>query len=250
MDIYTNISYLKGLCVFFPANLSTNSVDNVNFAQLLNNMEDSYRHKGLRKKLVDEIRLKGISDENILNAIGKVPRHVFMDSSFINFSYKDKAFPIGAGQTISQPYTVAFQNLLLQIKPGEKVLEIGTGSGYQTAILLEMGARVYTIERQRELFLKSQSLLQKLGYNPNFFFGDGTLGLPTYSPFDKILITAGAIDIPDKLLKQLKIGGRMVLPVGSRSSQAMTVIERTHEETFTKTEHGSFIFVPLLNGTE
>lgn len=213
-------------------------------------MEDSYRHKGLRKKLVDELRLKGIKNEAVLAAIGKVPRHVFMDSSFINFSYKDKAFPIGAGQTISQPYTVAFQTSLLELKPNDKVLEIGTGSGYQTAILIEMGVRVFTIERQRELYLKAISMLPKMGYQPNFFYGDGTLGLPTYAPFDKILVTAGAIDIPDNLLKQLKVGGRMVVPVGSRDQQAMTLIERTDEETFVKTQHGSFIFVPLLKGTE
>ncbi len=167
-------------------------------------MEDSYRHKGLRRKLVEEIRNKGVNDEKVLAAIGKVPRHIFMDSGFINFSYKDQAFPIAAGQTISQPYTVAIQTFLLQINPNEKVLEIGTGSGYQTAILIELGARVYTIERQRELFLKAQDTLPKIGYNANFFFGDGILGLPTYSPFDKILITAAAPEIPDKLLKQLK----------------------------------------------
>jgi protein-L-isoaspartate(D-aspartate) O-methyltransferase len=213
-------------------------------------IEDSYRHKGLRKKLVDELKVKGIQDENVLEAIGKVPRHVFMDSSFINFSYKDKAFPIGAGQTISQPYTVAFQTSLLQVKPNDKILEIGTGSGYQTAVLLELGARVFTIERQRELYVKAMTILPQMGYRTNFFYGDGTLGLPTYAPFDKILVTAGAIDIPDNLLKQLKIGGRMVVPVGSRDLQAMTLIERTDDETFVKTQHGSFIFVPLLKGTE
>jgi protein-L-isoaspartate(D-aspartate) O-methyltransferase len=213
-------------------------------------MEDSYRHKGLRKKLVDEIRNKGINDENVLSAIGKVPRHIFMDSSFINFSYRDQAFPISGGQTISQPYTVAIQTTLLNIRSNEKVLEIGTGSGYQTAILLELGARVYTIERQRELFLKAQDVLPKLGYNANFFFGDGNLGLPTYCPFDKILITAAAKDIPENLLKQLKIGGRMVLPLGSMDTQEMTVIERADEEKYNQTGHGSFIFVPLLKGTE
>jgi protein-L-isoaspartate(D-aspartate) O-methyltransferase len=215
-----------------------------------NNIEDSYRHKGLRQKLVEELRGKGITDEYVLKAIGNVPRHVFMDSSFIGYSYRDKAFPIGSGQTISQPYTVAFQSSLLQLKPAEKVLEVGTGSGYQAAILIEIGVRVFTIERQRDLFLKAQNLLPKLGYNPNFFFGDGTLGLPTYAPFDKILITAGALDIPDSLLKQLKIGGRMVIPVGERTSQTMTVIERTDEDSFVKTQHGNFIFVPLLKGTE
>lgn len=213
-------------------------------------MEDTFRHKGLRKKLVDELRTKGISDERVLEAIGKVPRHVFMDSGFINFSYKDKAFPIGAGQTISQPYTVAFQTSLLQVKAGEKILEIGTGSGYQTAVLLELGARVFTIERQRELYMKAMSVLPKLGYNPNFFFGDGTLGLPTYSPFDKILVTAGALDIPESLMQQLKVGGRLVVPVGSRDLQAMMLIERPDSETFIKTQHGNFIFVPLLTGTQ
>jgi protein-L-isoaspartate(D-aspartate) O-methyltransferase len=213
-------------------------------------MEDSYRHKGLRKRLIEDIRNKGIKDMKVLEAIGKVPRHVFMDSSFINFSYKDQAFPIAAGQTISQPYTVAIQTMLLNVQPNEKVLEIGTGSGYQTAILLELGARVYTIERQRELFLKAQDKLPKLGYNANFFYGDGNLGLPTYSPFDKIIITAAASDIPEKLVKQLKIGGLIVIPMGNRSSQIMTVIERTDEDTYHKTGHGNFIFVPLLNGTE
>jgi protein-L-isoaspartate(D-aspartate) O-methyltransferase len=213
-------------------------------------MEDSYRHKGLRKKLVEEIKEKGIKDERVLAAIGNVPRHVFMDSSFINFSYKDKAFPIGAGQTISQPYTVAFQTELLEIRPNDKVLEIGTGSGYQAAVLLEMGARVFTVERQRELYLKTLNLLPKLGYNPNFFFGDGALGLPTYSPFDKIIITAGAMEIPDALLKQLKIGGRLVVPVGNKDTQVMMLVERKAEETFVKTQHGNFIFVPLLKGTE
>jgi protein-L-isoaspartate(D-aspartate) O-methyltransferase len=213
-------------------------------------MEDSYRHKGLRRKLVEEIKSKGIKDKHVLQAIDKVPRHCFMDSSFINFSYKDKAFPIAAGQTISQPYTVAFQTQLLQIKPNDKVLEIGTGSGYQTAILLELGARVYTIERQRELFNKVQEFLPRIGYNPIFFFADGTLGLPTYAPFDKILITAAADEIPEKLLKQLKIGGLMVLPFGNSGVQTMTVVERTGEDSYKKSHHGSFIFVPLLKGTE
>jgi len=213
-------------------------------------MEDTYRHKGLRNKLVEEIRNKGVKDERVLTAIGKVPRHVFMDSGFINYSYKDQAFPISAGQTISQPFTVAIQTTLLEICMNEKVLEIGTGSGYQTAILLELGARVYTIERHRELFLKAQDTLPKLGYNANFFFGDGALGLPTYSPFDKILITAAATEIPEKLMKQLKVGGRMVIPLGQRSTQVMTVVIRTAEDTYDKTEHGKFIFVPLLNGTE
>jgi protein-L-isoaspartate(D-aspartate) O-methyltransferase len=213
-------------------------------------MEDTYLHKGLRKKLLEELRQKGIDNPAVIEAIGKVPRHVFMDSSFIKFSYKDSAFPIGSGQTISQPYTVAVQTTLLQVKSNEKILEVGTGSGYQTAILLELGAVVYTIERQRELYLKAQSILPKLGYKPKFFFGDGTLGLPTYGPFDKILVTAAAEQVPDNLFKQLKIGGRMVLPLGNRKFQLMTAIEKINEEEYKKTEYGSFIFVPLLKGIE
>jgi protein-L-isoaspartate(D-aspartate) O-methyltransferase len=246
-----NLMELKVVRYFFYRHLLTNSVDKVTFAQISTLlMEDSYRHKGLRRKLVEEIKNKGIKDQEVLQAIGKVPRHLFMDSSFINFSYKDKAFPIAAGQTISQPYTVAFQTQLLQVKANEKVLEIGTGSGYQTAVLLELGARVYTIERQRELFIKAQEMLPRMGYNPYFFFADGTLGLPTYAPFDKIIITAAADDIPEKLLKQLKLGGLMVLPYGNSSNQSMTVVERQGIDSFKKSSYGSFIFVPLLKGTE
>jgi protein-L-isoaspartate(D-aspartate) O-methyltransferase len=213
-------------------------------------MEDTFRHKGLRRKLVETVRSKGITDENVLNALNTVPRHLFMDSSFINFSYQDQAFPIGAGQTISQPYTVAFQTQLLEIKPNDKILEIGTGSGYQTAILLELGARVYTIERQKELYLKSQELLGKLGYKPHFFFGDGMEGKPAYGPYDKILITAAADEVPEKLLQQLKIGGIIVVPVGERFSQSMMKIIRISEKDYNKTSHGAFVFVPLLRGTE
>jgi len=213
-------------------------------------MEDSFRHKGLRQKLVDSVRLKGISDENVLNALNVVPRHLFMDSGFIKFSYQDNAFPIGAGQTISQPYTVAFQTQLLDIKPMDKVLEIGTGSGYQTAILLEMGAKVYTIERQRELYLKAQELLIKLGYKPQFFFGDGMEGKPTYGPYDKILVTAAAKTIPESLKEQLKIGGILVIPVGDRFSQSMLKVVKKSDSDFEESRHGSFVFVPLLKGTE
>lgn len=213
-------------------------------------MEDTFRHKGLRNKLVETVRNKGITDEKILHALSTVPRHIFMDSSFIKFSYQDQAFPIGAGQTISQPYTVAFQTQLLEVKPNDKILEIGTGSGYQTAILLELGARVYTIERQRELFIKAQELLGKLGYKPHFFFGDGFEGKPTYGPFDKILITAAAENVPEKLLQQLKIGGIMVIPVGERYSQSMVKIVKESETEYKKTSHGAFVFVPLLRGTE
>jgi len=213
-------------------------------------MKDTYRHKGLRRQLVDTVRKKGISDENVLFALNTVPRHLFMDSGFIRFSYKDQAFPIGSEQTISQPYTVAFQTQLLGVTKGEKVLEIGTGSGYQTAILLEMGARVYTIERQKDLYLKAQALLSELGYKPQFFFGDGMEGKPTYGPFDKILITAAAEEVPVKLLEQLVVGGLMVLPLGNKFSQTMTCIEKTGPDEYQEKNHGSFVFVPLLKGTQ
>ena len=211
-------------------------------------MEDTYRHKGLRRLLVEEIRRKGVSDEAVLEAIGRVPRHAFMDSGFINFSYKDSAFPIGAGQTISQPYTVAFQTQLLEVKPHEKLLEIGTGSGYQAAVLFEMGANVYTIERQRELYIKSQQLLQQLGYKIQFFYGDGYAGLPAYAPFDKILVTAGATEIPETLVQQLKIGGRMVIPVGDSDGQEMILAVKKSETETEISRHGAFIFVPFLKG--
>ncbi|HDR88976.1 MAG TPA: protein-L-isoaspartate(D-aspartate) O-methyltransferase [Bacteroidetes bacterium] len=211
-------------------------------------MHDTYRHKGLRKKLVDEVRSKGIRDESVLEAMNRVPRHLFMDSGFVHFAYRDQAFPIGAGQTISQPYTVAFQTELLQVRKHDKVLEIGTGSGYQAAILVEMGAKVYTIERQKELFLKTQSLLPAMGYKPRFFYGDGYEGLPAFAPFDRILITAASREIPPKLLEQLKTGGRMVLPLGGEGSQVMTVVVKTGEEEYEKEEHGYFVFVPLLKG--
>lgn len=214
------------------------------------NTLDTLRHQGLRKRLVEGLRIKGIKDEPVLQAISKVPRHLFMDSSFIQFAYKDQAFPIGAGQTISQPYTVAVQTCLLQLKPKDKVLEVGTGSGYQAAVLLEMGVTVYTIERQRELFLSVQKLLPSLGYYPKFFYGDGYKGLPTYGPFDKIIVTAGAPVIPEDLLQQLTIGGRMVIPLGPTDRQTMTVIIREGENDFKKETHGTFVFVPMLKGTE
>ncbi|HZL12299.1 MAG TPA: protein-L-isoaspartate(D-aspartate) O-methyltransferase [Prolixibacteraceae bacterium] len=212
--------------------------------------QDTLRHQGLRKRLVDGIRIKGIKDEKVLAAIGKVPRHLFMDSSFIQFAYKDQAFPIGAGQTISQPFTVAMQTRLLQIEQRDKILEVGTGSGYQAAVLLEMGATVYTIERQRELYLKTQSILPQIGYNPKFFYGDGYKGLPTYGPFDKIIITAGAPVIPEELLNQLKVGGRMVIPMGPREKQTMYVLVKTSETEYYKESYGTFVFVPMLKGTD
>ncbi|OFY49402.1 MAG: protein-L-isoaspartate O-methyltransferase [Bacteroidetes bacterium RBG_13_46_8] len=213
-------------------------------------MEDSFLHKGLREKLVEEIRRKGIRNERVLEAIRKVPRHLFMDSSFIKFAYKDQAFPIGSGQTISQPYTVAFQTELLDIQPLDKVLEIGTGSGYQAAVLIEMGARVYTIERQKELYLKVQMQLPQMGYKPSFFYGDGYQGLPTYGPFDKILITAAAPEIPAVLMEQLKVGGLLVVPVGGSGSQVMMRVEKTGTGEYSTQEHGLFVFVPMLKGKE
>ena len=211
---------------------------------------DSTRHQGLRKRLADGLKIKGIHDQNVLNAIAKVPRHLFIDSSFIMFAYKDQAFPIGAGQTISQPYTVAFQSTLLQVRPNDKILEVGTGSGYQAVVLLEMGAKVYTIERQQELYLKAQQLLPQLGYYPKFFYGDGYKGLPTYGPFDKIIVTAGAPVIPEELKTQLKIGGRMVIPLGQTDKQVMTVLIRANENEYKKESHGDFVFVPMLKGIE
>ncbi len=210
---------------------------------------DSLRHQGMRKRLVEGIRIKGVRDQRVLDAIAKVPRHLFMDSSFIQFAYKDQAFPIGSGQTISQPFTVAFQTQLLDIQPNDKVLEVGTGSGYQAAVLLEMGATVFTIERQRELFLKVQQLLPELGYHPKFFYGDGYKGLPTYGPFDKIIITAGAPALPEDLLQQLRVGGVLVAPIGPSEKQIMCKVTRKAEDEFAKEKHGTFMFVPMLKGT-
>jgi protein-L-isoaspartate(D-aspartate) O-methyltransferase len=211
-------------------------------------MEDSFRDQGLRSKLVDEIISKGIKDERVLNAMLKVPRHLFMDSGFIQHAYKDKAFPIAAGQTISQPYTVAFQTELLDITNGEKVLEIGTGSGYQTAILLELGAKVFSIERQKELYFNASATLNRIGYKPQLFWGDGYTGKPGYGPFNKILITAGAPIIPEALKIQLKVNGVLVAPIGPGNNQIMTRMIKTSETTFISEEFGYFSFVPFLKG--
>ncbi len=210
--------------------------------------EDAH-HVGMRKRLVDALKIKGIRDERVLAAFGKVPRHAFMESTFLNFAYRDQAFPIGAGQTISQPYTVAFQTLLLDVGPMMKVLEIGTGSGYQAAILCELGAQVYTIERQKELYVKARALLPELGYHPSFHYGDGSRGLPTYGPFDRILVTAAATQVPEALKVQLAPGGKLVIPVGGEGHQEMMLITRTGEEQFTSEKQGAFVFVPLLRGT-
>ena len=212
-------------------------------------LNDTLRHQGMRKRLVEGLKIKGIKNPQVLEALGKIPRHLFMESTFINFAYKDQAFPIGAGQTISQPYTVAFQTQLLQIEKNEKVLEVGTGSGYQAAVLLELGAKVFTIERQKELYTKVQFFLPEIGYHPAFFFGDGYRGLPNFAPFDKILVTAGAEQIPEDLKQQLKIGGRLVIPVGTTKRQEMIEIKRISTTEFESVKHGGFNFVPLLKGT-
>lgn len=208
---------------------------------------DTYRHQGLRKQLVQQIRLKGITSQQVLTAIEKLPRHYFFDSSFLEFAYEDKPFPIGAGQTISQPYTVAFQSQLLNIQKNEKVLEIGTGSGYQACVLAEMGAKVFTIERQKTLFDKTSKFLPLIGYPTiKTFFGDGYKGLPAFSPFDKIIVTAAAPYIPDALLEQLKTGGILVIPVGPDDVQIMTTLTKMPDGTFEKRDHGAFRFVPML----
>ena len=210
-------------------------------------MKDTFRHKGLRKILVESLKEKGIKSSRVLDMINEIPRHQFMDNAFIQFAYQDKAFPIGNGQTISQPYTVAFQTELLELKPYEKVLEVGTGSGYQAAVLVGLEANVYTIERQRELFQKTKDFLPKIGYNCNFFYGDGYKGLEKFAPFDKIIITCGAPKIPKDLIEQLKIGGRMVAPIGSGDVQVMYLIKKISESEITTTTHGEFSFVPMLN---
>ena len=209
-------------------------------------MKDTGKHQGLRNQLVTGLQQKGITDNNVLEAIRKIPRHLFLNSSFEDYAYQDKAFPIGAGQTISQPYTVAFQSQLLEVQKDHKVLEIGTGSGYQTAILWAMGAKVYSVERQNELFKTTSLLLPKLGIRPKHLsFGDGYKGLPNYGPFDSIIVTAGAPVIPNPLMAQLKVGGRLVIPLGDKH-QIMTLLIRKNETQFEKHEFGEFRFVPLL----
>ena len=207
---------------------------------------DNYREKGARKQLVDILRKKGIEDESVLKAIGKVQRHYFFDETFWNQAYKDIAFPIGEGQTISQPYTVAYQTELLHIKKGDKVLEIGTGSGYQTCILMELGANVYTIERQEKLYERTIQVLPYMGYKPHFFCGDGSKGIAEHAPYNKIIVTAGAPTVPEMLLKQLAIGGILVIPVGDNESQKMVTILKTSENDYEKHVLDTFRFVPLV----
>ncbi|NDV44064.1 protein-L-isoaspartate(D-aspartate) O-methyltransferase [Flagellimonas sediminis] len=209
-------------------------------------MKDTLKHRGMRNKLAEIVEAKGITDKKVLEAIKTIPRHLFLDSGFEDHAYQDKAFPIGADQTISQPYTVAFQTELLQVKPNDKILEIGTGSGYQTAVLLHLKAKVYTIERQQELFKKTKLFFAKMGYRPKkMIFGDGYKGLPEDAPFDGIIVTAGAPEVPKALMSQLKVGGRLVIPVGE-NEQVMTLFVRKSEKEFEKRELGAFRFVPLL----
>jgi protein-L-isoaspartate(D-aspartate) O-methyltransferase len=208
-------------------------------------IEDNYRQRGLRNKLVKKLQEKGVSDERVLAAIGKVPRHAFFDAALLVHAYEDKAFPIGEGQTISQPYTVAFQTEKLKIKPGDKVLEIGTGSGYQAAILIEMGAKVYSIEYNRKLYDRTRDFLPTLGYKPYFFFGDGSKGIPAKAPYDKIIVTAGAPVVPAALTDQLAEGGILLIPVGDREKQRMLRITKTKDKLKTE-EFDFFAFVPLL----
>ena len=209
-------------------------------------MKDTLKHRGMRKNLADVVAAKGITDKKVLEAIKTVPRHLFLDSGFEDHAYQDKAFPIGADQTISQPYTVAFQTELLEVKPNDKILEIGTGSGYQTAVLLHLRAKVYTIERQLELFKTTKLFFNKMHYRPKkMIFGDGYKGLPEEAPYDGIIVTAGAPEVPQPLLSQLKVGGRLVIPVGV-DEQIMTLFVRKSEKEFEKKEYGSFRFVPLL----
>ena len=216
----------------------------------MSNFEDNYRHKGLRKNLISVLKEKGISNEAVLDAMNEIPRHLFLDNAFDAIAYEDRAFPIGEGQTISQPYTVAYQTQLLEIQPYQKILEIGTGSAYQATVLAQMGAKVFTIERQKKLFDKNKNYIFKNKYPfLKFFYGDGFEGLPTYAPFDKILITAAAPHIPQKLLKQLKIGGCMVVPVNEGDThQRMLRITSQSDGTFTEEAFENFSFVPMLTG--
>ena len=214
----------------------------------MTNIEDTYRHKGLRKQLVDVLRSKGITDEAVLSALNEVPRHVFLDSSFVELAYQDQAFPIGSGQTISQPHTVAFQTQLLQVQRGMKVLEIGTGSGYQACVLAAMGAKVFSIERQRNLYFKTKGILERLPFRVKTFLGDGFEGLPTYAPFDRVIITAGAPDIPTLLIDQMKTDAIMIIPLDNDNGEGQTMMRITKlgDGSLKKEAFGDFKFVPML----
>jgi len=209
-------------------------------------IEDSYRHRGMRRALIKVLKSKGIKDERVLAAINKIPRHVFFDKAFLEHAYQDKAFPIGSGQTISQPYTVAFQTELLEIKPGDKVLEIGTGSGYQCCVLRELGAEVFTIEYLKSLHLEAKRMLHLMGYKAHFIHGDGSKGFSPYAPYDKIIVTAGAPAVPQSLVDQLAPGGILVIPVGDSERQKMITIKKNEAGKLIKKEHNYFSFVPLV----
>lgn len=210
--------------------------------------EDSQEFRELRRKLLVNLKRKGIHDQRILDAMDRVPRQLFMTDRYMDFAYADRAFAIDEGQTISQPYTVAFQTNLINVQPGDKILEVGTGSGYQCAVLLEMGAEVYTIERNKALYKKASKLLKNLGYKPHCYLGDGYQGIPEWAPYDKIIITAAAPEVPQPLLTQLRVGGKLVVPVGEPGTQQMMLIEKISEDDFRQTAHGNFVFVPLVKG--
>jgi protein-L-isoaspartate(D-aspartate) O-methyltransferase len=212
-------------------------------------MEDSYRHKGMRRKLINALKQAGISNEKILEAFNEVPRHLFLDLAFVNQAYSNTAFQIGAGQTISHPHTVAFQTDLLKVERGHRILEIGTGSGFQTSILCALGARVVSIERQRELFLKAKRIIHDLGYSPKLFYGDGYKGQPSYAPYDSVIVTCGAPFLPEVLKEQVKPGGRIIIPIGDGDQQIMTVYEQDESGNWEKSEYGDFSFVPMLEKT-
>lgn len=212
-------------------------------------MQDSFKHKGMRRQLLVELKSKGISDQRILEAFDAVPRHFFLDLAFVEQAYTDIAFQIGAGQTISQPFTVAFQTQLLDLKKGDKVLEIGTGSGYQTCILCQLGTKVFSIERQKELFVKVKKMIHHFNFNPRLTFGDGFKGMPTFAPFDRIIITCGAPFIPEELVKQLKVGGKMVIPLGDGPTQRMILLTKISETETKQEDYGDCSFVPMLENT-
>jgi len=216
------------------------------FPVSLTTMNDTFKHQGMRRNMLEEVQKKGTFNPTVIEAMMQVPRHLFLDSSFLQFAYQDKAFPIGVGQTISQPYTVALQTTLLGTKKRDKVLEIGTGSGYQTAVLSALGARVFSVERQKELFVKAKKILTELGYAPSLFFGDGYKGIPAYAPYDGIIVTCGAPFLPEKLVEQLKVGGKVVIPIGETDQQTMYRFVKKADGTLVEENFGPCAFVPML----